>query len=150
LVSLLILSSTVARRERLGQVAVMQSIKAALAYWGAIFALGFVLGTVRTLWLAPGIGETGAVLVELPVMLVASWLAAGAFTRRFGIASAGQAAAMGLLAFALLMASEAVLAVLLGQGLAQWLGAMTRTPGALGLAGQAVFAIMPVLAVRRS
>lgn len=128
----------------------MQSIKAALAYWGAIFALGFLLGTVRTLWLAARIGETGAVLVELPVMLAASGLAAGAFTRRFGIGSASQAAAMGATAFALLMASESVLALALGQSLAQWLGAMTRTPGALGLAGQAVFAIMPVLVVRRS
>ena len=99
----------------------MQSIKAALAYWGAIFALGVVLGTVRTLWLAPGSGETG-----------------------------GQALAMGAMAFVLLMASEAVLAISLGQSLAQWLGAMTRIPGALGLAGQAVFAIMPVWAVRRS
>lgn len=128
----------------------MQTAKAALDYWGAIFALGFVLGTVRTLWLAPGIGETGAVLVELPVMLAASWLAARAFTRSFGITSAGQAAAMGALAFALLMASEALLAITLGQSLAQWLGAMKETPGALGLAGQAVFAIMPVLVVRRS
>lgn len=128
----------------------MQSIKAGLAYWGTVFALGFVLGTVRTLWLAPRIGATGAVLLELPVILMASWLAARMFVQRFGIAGAGQALGMGALAFALLMASEAALALLLGESLWQWLFEMTTLPGALGLAGQMVFGTMPVVAVRRS
>lgn len=122
------------------------SAKAALAYWGAIFAAGFVLGTVRVLWLAPTVGEVRAVLIELPVMLAASWLAAKWLVRRFGIRSAGQALAMGALAFALLMASEAGLALMIGEGLSVWLGAMTRIPGALGLAGQVAFAVMPVVA----
>ena len=85
----------------------MHTIKAALAYWGAIFALGFVLGTLRVLWIAPQMGETRAVLFELPLMLAASWFAARWLVRRFGIGSAGQALAMGALAFVLLMASEA-------------------------------------------
>src|SRR5690606_39056760 len=51
-------------------------LHAALAYWAAIFALGFVLGTVRTLWLAPAVGELAAVALELPVMLGASAWAA--------------------------------------------------------------------------
>jgi hypothetical protein len=124
----------------------MRIAKAATAYWSAIFALGFVLGTLRVLWIAPGIGESRAVLLELPVMLAASWLAARWLVRRFGIASAGQAAAMGALAFALLMASEALLALLLGTRLWEWLCAMTRIPGAIGLAGQVLFGVMPVVA----
>ena len=71
----------------------MHTIKAALAYWGAIFALGFVLGTLRVLWIAPQMGETRAVLFELPLMLAASWFAARWLVRRFGIGSAGHAAA---------------------------------------------------------
>ena len=51
-------------------------IAAALRYFGIIFALGFVLGTIRTLWLAPIVGTVGAVLIELPIMLIASWLVA--------------------------------------------------------------------------
>jgi hypothetical protein len=62
-------------------------VSAALRYFGLIFALGFLLGTVRTLLLAPATGATAAVLIELPVMLGASWLAArpiqpGALGRR--------------------------------------------------------------------
>jgi hypothetical protein len=126
----------------------MQTVKAGLAYWTAIFALGFVLGALRELWIAPGIGESRAVLLELPVMLAASWLAAKWLVRRFGIASAGQALAMGALAFVLLMASEALLAFVLGTSPWEWLTAMTRIPGAIGLAGQLVFGVMPVV-VRR-
>jgi hypothetical protein len=122
----------------------MQTIKAALAYWGAVFALAFVIGALRVTWLAPRIGETGAVLIEVPVILAASWIAARWALSRFAIGSAGQASAMGALAFALLMASEALLALLLGSSLWEWLYAMTRIPGAVGLAGQVVFGVMPV------
>ena len=37
----------------------------ALIYLAAIFALGFVLGTIRTLWLAPAVGHLAAVALEL-------------------------------------------------------------------------------------
>jgi hypothetical protein len=123
----------------------MQVVKAALGYWGVVFALGFLLGTLRVLWIAPALDETRAVLIELPVMLGASWLAARSLVRRFGVGSVRAALGMGALAIVLLMASEAGLAVVMGQSLAQWLDAMARMPGALGLAGQAAFAAMPVL-----
>ncbi len=127
----------------------MRTIKAALAYWGAVFALAFVIGALRVTWLAPRIGETAAVLIEVPVILAASWLAAGWAVRRFAIASAGQAAAMGALAFLLLMASEALLAVVIGDGVGAWLAGMASTAGAIGLAGQLGFAVMPMM-VRRT
>ena len=60
-------------------------LRAAIAYWAVVFALGFVLGTVRTLWLAPAIGVTVATAVELPIMLAASWWAAGWAVRCCGI-----------------------------------------------------------------
>lgn len=46
----------------------VHALNNALAYAGAIFALGFVLGTVRTLWLAPQVGALAAVPIEVPVM----------------------------------------------------------------------------------
>jgi hypothetical protein len=128
----------------------MQITRAALAYWGAIFAAGFVLGTMRVLWLVPSLGGTWAMLAELPVMLTASWIAARWLVRRFAIASAGQALAMGAMAFALLMASEAGLAVVIGEGVAAWLAGMASTAGAIGLAGQVVFGVMPVLVRQRA
>lgn len=119
-------------------------MRAAASYWAAVFALGFVLGTVRVLWIAPALGLLPATALELPVMLGASWLAAGWLVRRFGLAPGGEALAAGALAFALLMAAECALAgVLSGQSPAQWLAGLAEPHAALGLAGQVVFALLP-------
>lgn len=121
----------------------------ALAYWAGIFALGFVLGSVRVLWLASRIGALIAVLAELPLMLAASWLWARRLARRHPLASRGEALGAGALAFALLLASEAALGRFgFGQDLCAWFAALWRLPGAVGLAGQLAFAALPALAWR--
>jgi ABC-type uncharacterized transport system permease subunit len=120
------------------------SLAAALAYFGTVFALGFVLGTVRTLWIAPRVGALPATVLELPVMLAASWWAAGWLVRRFRLAGQGEALAAGWLAFALLMAAECGLAaILMGQTPAQWLTQLRHPHALVGLAGQVVFALLP-------
>ena len=125
-------------------------LRAAIAYWAVVFALGFVLGTVRVVWLAPLVGLVPATLIELPVMLTASWWASGWLVRRFGITRAGAALAMGGLAFALLMAAECVLAVtMIGQTPAQWLADLRQPHALLGLAGQVMFALLPWWRARR-
>lgn len=117
---------------------------AAAAYWGIVFALGFVLGTVRVLWLAPLVGLIPATLLELPIILAASWFAAGWILRRFAIADWREALTLGVLAFVLLMAAECALAsALMGQTPAQWLADLARPHALFGLAGQAAFALMP-------
>jgi hypothetical protein len=122
----------------------MQVGKAAAAYWAVIFALGFVLGTVRVLWLAPTVGLLPATALELPVMLGASWWAAGRVLRRFGIAGGAETLAMGALAFALLLGAECALAVvLIGQSAGAWIAGLAEPHAALGLAGQVAFALIP-------
>ena len=129
----------------------MTILRAAAAYWAVVFALGFVLGTVRVLWLAPLAGLVPATLIELPVMLGASWLASGWLVRRFAITDSGAALATGGLAFALLMAAECALAVaMMGQTPAQWLVDLRQPHALIGLAGQVVFAAMPWWRVRRA
>lgn len=122
------------------------ALKAALAYWALIFGLGFVLGTLRTLWLTPLLGSPiCAVLAELPVMLAASWFAAGLLIQRFTIRTPGHRAFMGLFAFMLLMASEMVLGiVLLGDSFTGWLRALLTPAGLAGLSGQVLFALFPL------
>jgi hypothetical protein len=115
----------------------------ALAYFAGTFALGFALGTVRTLWLAPAMGETGAVLAELPLMLGFSWWWARRLLRRQPLPRRSQALAMGGLALLLLLAAELALTLLLGRGAGQWLDGLSTPAGALGLAGQLGFAVMP-------
>ncbi len=127
----------------------MRIIGAGLAYWAVVFALGFVLGTVRVLWLAPLVGLLPATAMELPIMLAASWFAASWLVGRFGIAKSGEALAMGLIAFALLMAAECALGVTtVGMTPAQWLAEFRQPHALLGLAGQVLFALMPWWRVR--
>jgi hypothetical protein len=122
----------------------------ALVNLAAIFALGFVLGTVRTLWLAPAVGPLAAVAVELPVMLGASWWLARRLAARRPLPSRDAALAAGGIAFALLMGLELALGVaLFGQSAKVWLAALTTPSGALGLTGQALFALMPALVWQR-
>ena len=60
----------------------MTILRAAAAYWAAVFALGFALGTIRVLWVIPLVGLMPATLIELPLILTGSWLAAGWLVRR--------------------------------------------------------------------
>lgn len=122
------------------------ALRAGLAYWAIVFTAAFAMGTVRTLWLAPRIGPTAAVLCELPLMLAVSWLTARILLNRHPLQRARDRAIMGLTAFAVLMLAECVLAVFLfGQTAGQWAAALVTMPGPLGLAGQLGFAAMPLV-----
>lgn len=129
----------------------MKLLRAAIAYWAMVFALGFVLGTIRVTWVVPLVGLMPATVLELPIILAASWFAAGWLVRRFAIVSAGEALTIGALAFAMLMAAECALAAaLMGQAPAQWLADLRQPHALLGLAGQVVFALMPWWRLRQS
>ena len=120
-------------------------IRLAAAYWIGIFALGFVLGAIRIFVIVPMVGEFLAVLIELPVILTASWLWAGQLLRGHSL-TPRQALAMGVLAFALLMASELALATLaFGQTPGEWLASLRHPRGQLGLVGQGAFGLFPWL-----
>lgn len=128
----------------------MPALRAGLAYWAVVFALAFALGVVRTLWLTPVLGQLAAVAIEVPIILMASWLAAKRLTARFGIATSRAALAMGFIAFALLMLSELALgAILGGQTIAIRLDRLASLAGLLGLSGQIMFALMPLIARQR-
>lgn len=97
------------------------------------------------------IGVTLAVIAEQPFMLTASWFAAGWLVRRSDIVAMRERAAMGGVAFLLLMLIEPVLAALLfGQSPTQWLTGVVTMPGPIGLAGQIAFAMMPLVVKRYS
>jgi hypothetical protein len=127
------------------------AIRAGVAYFAVVFAAGFVLGTIRILLLAPGIGQLAAVLVELPVMLAIAWLVCRWLVRRLAVGSAWtERLLMGVVAFVLLLAAELALALALFGGTVTGFLAELGTPeGAAGLAGQVVFAALP-LVVRRA
>ena len=119
-------------------------------YVAAVFAAGFVLGVLRTLVLVPLLGELGAVLVELPVILTISWLVCARILRRWPL-SLPSAVGMGAIAFLLLMGAEVGLSTLLaGRSLAEHLALYSQLPYQVGLAGQLAFASFPWVHARRS
>jgi len=119
----------------------------AFFYTLGVFAVGFALGTIRVLFLAPRIGEGPAVAVELPLMLAASYLVAGPVLRHWRVpGKIRPRLAMGALAFAILMLFEATLSLtLFGNSPGQHLARYEHPVAWLGLAGQLIFAAMPVL-----
>ena len=127
-----------------------RTMLAATVYFAIVFVIAFGLGTVRVLQVVPRLGETNAVLIEAPVLLAISWLVAGWAVRRFAVPPrTGFRVAMGAVAFALLIAAEAALAVsLFGRSINQFVAAYGAIPGAIGLAAQLGFAAMPLLRLR--
>lgn len=122
-----------------------RAIAAGIFYFLIVFGVGFLLGTVRILVLAPRVGETAAVLIELPAMLAISWVACGVLLRKLRVPAAPAARlVMGAVALTLLIAAEAMLAAAFGETPAQFLHSLQSAPGALGLAGQVAFAVFPL------
>jgi hypothetical protein len=129
------------------------TIVAGVVYFALVFTLGFALGTVRTLFVqdAPSASRLSGVLIELPIMLAASWFLCRHVVRRFDVAPAvAPRAIMGGVAFALLMLAELLVgALLFSRTPAQHFALYRDTSYAVGLAAQAVFALMPLLQLRR-
>ena len=125
-------------------------MRAGVAYFALVFALGFAFGAVRTLLVTrfPEISRLAAVLVELPLMLTASWWICRHLIRRLAVPDTlRERAVMGAVAFALTMLAEAVLDALLGGETLVGHFALYREPAhALGLAGQVAFGLMPFIA----
>jgi hypothetical protein len=107
---------------------------------------------LRTLFVqnAPSAGRLLGVLIELPIMLGASWFLCRYVIHRFEVApTVAVRAVMGGLAFALLMLAELVgSALLFGRSPGEHLALYKDASGALGLAAQLAFALMPLVQMR--
>jgi hypothetical protein len=87
---------------------VFRATTAGALYAITVFLIGFILGTIRVLRLAPRLGETTAVIIEAPIMLAVSWFVCRWCVDRL---NAGRTiptrSLMGLVAFLVLMSAEA-------------------------------------------
>ena len=124
---------------------------AGILYFALVFVAGFILGTLRVFILAPHLGPVAATSVELPAMLGISWLACGFAIDRMSVPAALRIrAAMGLFAFILLMIAELCLAVFgFGRSLAEHVQSYRAVDALLGLAGQLLFTVFPVVQIYR-
>ena len=87
-------------------------LKAALVYFALVFSVGFLLGTVRVLYIVPRVGVRTAELSESPLMLLATIFVARWVCRKFckwrePIQSVG----VGLIAVVLLLAADLIVGV---------------------------------------
>jgi hypothetical protein len=116
-------------------------------YAGIVFCAGFVLGVIRVLWLTPGLGPLGAVALELPVILGLSWVVCARLLRPpLADWTKPHLLATGTLGFALLIGMELALGALLnGDGVTGFLAGLATPQGALGLAGQIAFGLIPLI-----
>ena len=126
--------------------------KAGIAYALIVFLIGFGAGTIRVLLVAPRIGETIAVLLEAPVMLLASWITSRWATSRFDVPTELSARIlMGMFAFFVLMTAElGVSLVVFGKSVVEHISGYGSIPGAIGLAAQLCFAGFPAAQLRRA
>ncbi len=125
----------------------MRILKAGTIYFALVFGAGFVLGTVRTIWVVPRLGVRAAELLETPFMLVAIVLAANWISRRIdnAVGSSGRVA-VGVLALALLLAAEVIVGVaLLGLSFVEVFTKHDPVSGTVYYVMLGVFAGMPWL-----
>ena len=123
-----------------------RALIAASAYFLALFALGFVLGTIRVIFVVPHIGELAATIAEVPVMLVAAYFACRWVILRWQVSPAiAIRLAMVPWFLALLFAFEALLgAVLFVRSVAEQWTALGSPAGLVGISAQIVAALLPL------
>jgi hypothetical protein len=125
----------------------------AALYATIVFAMGFVIGTLRVLFFVPAAGELAAVVLEIPIMLALAWFVASRIFPGRGL-SREQGVETGLASFLLLQLAESLLAGFFGplsypdNVLIYW-GDLSM-PRLVGLAAQILFAIFPLIHILRS
>jgi hypothetical protein len=82
-------------------------IRVSVLYFAIVFAAGFVLGTLRVFFMVPLIGVRLAELIEVPIMVLISYITARSLIERFDIpyTLAGRIA-MGAIGLGLLLLAE--------------------------------------------
>ncbi len=129
----------------------MQILKAGVLYFVLVFGAGFVLGTIRVLWLVPRVGEKVAELMEAPIMLVVTIFAAWWIVRRLAVPFTPLSRlGMGFVALALMLVAEFTLVLWLrGLTIAEYFESRDPVSGTVYYVMLGVFAIMPLLVARR-
>jgi hypothetical protein len=125
----------------------MQTIEAGVLYFALVFGAGFVLGTVRTLWVVPRVGARTAELMEAPIMLVVTILAARWIVLRLAVPAVAFARlGMGCIALLLLLVAEfGFMLRLRGLTIHEYLASRDPVSGTVYYVMLAVFAVMPLL-----
>jgi len=125
----------------------MQELKAGTLYFALVFGVGFVLGTIRTLWVVPRLGTRKAELMEAPIMLVVTIVAARWIVLRFALPSLPSARlGTGCIALVLLLVAEFGFMLRLRRlSIRVYLATRDPVSGTVYYVMLVVFAVMPLL-----
>jgi hypothetical protein len=130
--------------------AAMQTVKAGVLYFAVMFAVGFAFGTIRVLWVVPRVGVRTAELLESPLMLAVTILAATWVMRRLRVPPAlWERLTVGLVAVALLLMAEfGLVRALRGLTIREYFASRDPVSGTVYIVMLAIFAVMPALVAR--
>lgn len=131
--------------------AIQKILRAGVLYFVLVFAAGFLLGTIRTLWIVPAFGTRSAELMEAPIMFAITFLASRWVVRHLALRpSFPGRLAVGLVALGLLLLAEfSVVLWIRGLTIAEDIAARDPVAGTVYVVLLAAFALMPSLGVRR-
>lgn len=129
----------------------MRILKAGVLYFAFVFGAGFVLGTIRTLWIVPRFGARTAELMEAPIMFVITILAARWVVRHLLISPPlATRLGAGLVALAFLLTLEfTVVLWIRGLTIGEYIQRRDPVAGTVYIALLAAFAVMPALVARK-
>lgn len=126
----------------------MRLLAAAGGYFALVFAAGFLLGVIRSLWIAPRLGARRAEILEAPLMVAISWLAARALVPAADLGTGlPERLRMGAVALVLMLGAELLLVrPLRGVSVRQYLAARDRWAAGAYYLALLAFALMPAVA----
>ena len=125
----------------------MLVLKAGALYFVVVFAVGFVLGAIRTLWVVLRVGTRTAELMEMPIMLAVTIVAARWTVLRLSVPMMWSARLeMGCMALVLMLIAEVGFVLWIrGLSIKEYFATRDPVSGAAYYLLLVVFAIMPRL-----
>jgi hypothetical protein len=128
-----------------------QILQAAVLYFLLVFGAGFVLGTVRVLFLVPLLGERAAELLEMPLMLIVIVSAARWIVRhRLDEHRRAPALSIGFIAMGLVLIADLVVGMWLrGMSAGEVFLNRDSVSGTAYYVSLLLFAVMPAIMARR-
>jgi hypothetical protein len=125
----------------------MRILKAGILYFALVFGAGFVLGSIRILWIVPRFGTRLAELIETPIMFVVTILAARWIVRRFSVPpKPSSRLGMGCVGLCLMLIAEFTLVLWLqGLSISEYFASRDPVSGTVYYVMLGVFCIMPFL-----
>jgi hypothetical protein len=127
-----------------------RSLLAGLVYFAVVFGVGFFLGTLRVFVIIPIVGARTAELIEFPIMLAVSYVAAKWVIRRLAIEpTLSTRLGMGSFALTLLLAAEFGFVLWLrGISLVEYFEARDPLTGAIYYVSLLIFGALPAILLK--